>query len=207
MKERGAEPAPLIVGFPKAICTAINNVICHGIPKDKILKDGDIIGIDVSLEKDGYYGDTCKTFMVGKTPVLAKRLVKVAQECLYKAIDKVKPGVSLKVIGQTIQHHAHSHKFSVVREYCGHGIGTQLHEDVPQVVHFDDDTIADFFLEEGMTFTIEPMINAGKRGTKVLSDKWTVVTRDRSLSAQWEHTLVVTDSGCEVLTAREEESF
>lgn len=198
-------PAPLNYrGFPKSICTSVNHQVCHGIPGPKVLQEGDIVNIDVSVIKDGWHGDSSKMFVAGEASVLAKRLIKVTQECLYKGISLVKPGVNLKTIGAAIQEHAQANRFSVVREYCGHGIGEGFHED-PQVVHYDDDSCPDIILREGMTFTIEPMINAGKRHIKMLPDKWTVVTKDHSLSAQWEHTLLVTDSGVEVLTLRDEE--
>jgi len=193
-------------GFPKSICTSVNHVICHGIPSDdKILKKGDIINIDITVIKDGFHGDTSKMFFVGKPSVLAERLVKIAEECLYKGIAMVKPGVHLGDIGHTIQTHAEGNRFSVVREYCGHGIGEGFHED-PQVLHYGTPGTKEV-LEPGMCFTIEPMINAGKRHTKVLPDEWTVVTKDRKLSAQFEHTLLVTETGHEVLTKRNEESF
>jgi methionyl aminopeptidase len=199
-------PAPLNYrGFPKSICTSINHVICHGIPGDKKLKDGDIINIDVTVIKNGYYGDTSKMFLVGKPSILARRLVKVAQECLYLGIKQVRPGAHLGNIGAAIQKHAESHHFSVVQEYCGHGIGLKFHEDL-QVLHYGEPGIG-IILKPGMTFTIEPMINAGKRYIKILSDGWTVVTKDHSLSAQWEHTILVTESGYEVLTKRKEEDI
>ncbi len=200
-----AIPAPLdYKGFPKSICTSINHVICHGIPNDKKLKSGDIINIDITVIKDGYHGDTSKMFCVGETSVQAKRLITVARECLLLGLECVKPGAHLGDIGYAIQTHAHKHRFSVVREYCGHGIGTIFHED-PQVLHYGKENTG-IVLEEGMTFTIEPMINVGKRYTKLLGDDWTVVTKDRSLSAQWEHTIMVTASGIEVLTKRDEET-
>lgn len=202
-----AIPAPLNYhGFPKSICTSVNHVICHGIPTDKkILKNGDIINVDITVIKDGYHGDTSKMFFIGTPSVLAERLVRVTQECLYKAIALVKPGCRLGDIGYTIQQHAEGQRFSVVREYCGHGIGKVFHED-PQVLHYGVLNTG-LVLEPGMCFTIEPMINAGKRHTKLLPDEWTVVTKDHSLSAQWEHTIAVTDTGCEVLTRRAEEPF
>jgi len=206
VNEQQAVPAPLNYhGFPKSICTSVNHVICHGIPSDKKLKDGDIINIDITVIKDGFHGDTSKMFMVGKPKLIAERLCRVAQECLYLGIDMVKPGVHLGDIGHAIEKHAHKHNFSVVREYCGHGIGEAFHED-PQVLHYGKPGTGPV-LKEGMTFTIEPMINAGKRHCSLLKDGWTVVTKDRSLSAQWEHTLLVTASGVEVLTKRKEESF
>lgn len=191
-------------GFPKSICTSVNHVICHGIPSDdKKLKKGDIINIDVTVIKDGFHGDTSKMFFVGKPSVLAQRLVKITQECMYLGIKMVKPGMRLGDIGHAIQKHAESNHFSVVREYCGHGIGAVFHEE-PQVLHYGEKGTG-MELEEGMTFTIEPMINAGKRHTKLLPDEWTVVTKDHKLSAQWEHTILVTKTGYEVLTRRGEE--
>lgn len=191
-------------GFPKSICTSVNQVICHGIPSEsKILKSGDIVNLDITVIKDGYFGDTSQMFCVGKTPDHAQRLVKVAQECLYKAIAIVRPGIRLGDIGHVIQSYAESQYYSVVREYCGHGIGTEFHED-PQVLHYGKPGTG-LELKEGMTFTIEPMINAGKHHTKLKKDGWTVETRDGRLSAQWEHTLCVTHDGVEVLTARRDE--
>lgn len=204
VNELDAIPAPLnYKGFPKSICTSLNHVVCHGIPSDKTLKDGDIINIDVTVIKDGYHGDTSKMFFVGKPSILAERLVRITQECLYIGIKMVKPGVQLGDIGAAIQAHAEKHHYSVVREYCGHGIGAVFHED-PQVLHYGKPGTG-IPLEKGMTFTIEPMINAGKRHVKLLPDDWTVVTKDRKLSAQWEHTLLVTDTGYEILTLRSEE--
>lgn len=203
--EYKAKPAPLgYNGFPKSICTAINHQVCHGIPSDKKLKDGDIVGIDISLSIDGYFGDTCKTFVVGEPSIKAKRLVKISQECLYNAIKIVKPGITLGDIGHAVESHAHKNSLSVVHEFCGHGIGTSLHED-PQVLHYGKPGEG-MVLEAGMTFTIEPMINAGKRAVKVLPDKWTVVTKDREPSSQFEHTILVTETGYEVLTKRHEEA-
>jgi methionyl aminopeptidase len=200
-------PAPLnYKGFPKSICTSINHVVCHGIPSDKkVLKSGDLINIDVTLIYDGYHGDTSKMFMVGKVAPHAERLSKITQECLYKGIAIVKPGVRLGDIGHVIQKHAESHYYSIVRDYCGHGIGRIFHED-PQVLHYGEPGEG-MELVEGMTFTIEPMLNAGKAATKLKSDGWTVETRDGRLSAQWEHTIAVTATGVEVLTARSEETF
>lgn len=204
-----AIPAPLNYGnppFPKSICTSVNHVICHGIPSDdKILKKGDIVNIDVTVIKDGYHGDTSKMYFVGEAPAHLERLVRVTQECLYKGIEMVKPGTRLGDIGHVIQQHAESNYYSVVREYCGHGIGAVFHED-PQVLHYGRPGTG-MELKEGMTFTIEPMINAGKPQSKVLGDQWTVVTKDRKASAQWEHTLLVTSTGVEVLTKRTEETF
>jgi methionyl aminopeptidase len=208
VQEQKAIPAPLnYKGFPKSICTSVNHVICHGIPSDKkTLKKGDIVNIDITVIKDGYHGDTSKMFYVGKVPAHAQRLCEITLECLYKGMELVKPGARLGDIGHAIQHHAESNHYSVVREYCGHGIGAEFHED-PQIVHYGKpDTGVE--LQEGMTFTIEPMINAGKRHVKLLKrDGWTVETVDKRLSAQWEHTLLVTADGCEVLTKRSEESF
>ena len=201
-------PAPLNYnGFPKSICTSVNHVICHGIPDDTaILRKGDIINIDITVIKDGYHGDTSKMFLVGDVAPHASKLVRVTQECLYKAIDIVKPGITLGDIGHIIQIHAEANRYSVVREYCGHGIGKIFHEE-PQVLHYGQPNTG-LMIEEGMTFTIEPMINAGTRHTKLSRrDGWTVTTRDRRLSAQWEHTLAVTSDGCEVLTKRQEEQF
>jgi len=201
-------PAPLNYnGFPKSICTSLNHVICHGIPSDTaILKQGDIVNIDITVIKDGFHGDTSKMFLVGKVAPHAEKLVSITQECLYKAIDIVRPGITLGDIGHIIQQHAESNHFTVVREYCGHGIGKIFHEE-PQVLHYGQPNTG-MTIEEGMTFTIEPMINAGSRHTKLSrKDGWTVTTRDRRLSAQWEHTLAVTTSGCEVLTRRQEEQF
>lgn len=202
-----AIPAPLnYKGFPKSICTSVNQVVCHGIPSEKkVLKNGDIINIDITVIVDGYHGDTSKMFFVGQPASHAERLVKITQECLYKGIEVVKPGARLGDIGHVIQTHAESNYYSVVRDYCGHGIGKVFHED-PQVVHYGTPGTG-MTLQEGMTFTIEPMINAGKATTKLKGDGWTVETKDGRLSAQWEHTLAVTASGCEVLTARKEESF
>ena len=204
-----AIPAPLNYrGFPKSICTSINHVVCHGIPKsDKILKEGDIINIDVTVIKDGYHGDTSRMYKIGDISTQANRLVNVARECLFIGIDLVKPGTSLKTIGREIDNYAKKHHYSNVREYCGHGIGSEFHEEGLQVLHYDDSSIADIRLIPGLTFTIEPMINIGKRFTKTLSDDWTVVTKDKSLSAQWEHTLLCTDDGVEILTLRDDEKI
>ena len=202
-----AIPAPLNYrGFPKSICTSVNHVVCHGIPSDKkVLKNGDIINIDITVIKDGYHGDTSKMFIVGEGSILAERLVRVTQECLYKAIALVKPQCRLGDIGAVIQKHAEAQRFSVVRDYCGHGIGHIFHEE-PQIVHYGKAGTG-MELVAGMTFTIEPMINAGSYHTKLLPDNWTAVTKDHKLSAQWEHTLLVTPTGVEVLTARPEEDF
>ena len=206
INEQKAVPAPLnYKGFPKSICTSVNHVVCHGIPGDKKLKNGDIINIDVTVIKDGFHGDTSKMFFVGEPSIRAKRLVELTYECMVKGIKMVRPGVSLGDIGYAIQTLAETNNCSVVREYCGHGIGKEFHED-PQVLHYGKPNTG-IKLEEGMTFTIEPMINLGKRHVKLLPDEWTVVTKDRSLSAQWEHTILVTGSGFEVLTKRSNESF
>lgn len=203
-----AIPAPLNYnGFPKSICTSVNHVICHGIPSDtKILKKGDIINIDVTVIKDGFHGDTSKMFVIDEVPPHVERLIDITQQCLYRAIAIVKPGTRLGDIGHVIQTLAESNHFSVVREYCGHGIGRIFHED-PQVLHFGKPGTG-VVLQEGMTFTIEPMLNAGTHHTKLSkTDGWTVTTRDRRLSAQWEHTLAVTSDGVEVLTRRSDEHF
>lgn len=205
--KQNAIPAPLnYKGFPKSICTSVNQVVCHGIPSEKkTLKDGDIINIDITVIFNGYHGDTSKMFFVGKVAPHAQRLCKITQECMYKGIELVRPGAQLGDIGYVIQQHAELNHYSVVREYCGHGIGKVFHED-PQVLHYGRKGTG-LELREGMCFTIEPMINAGKRQTKLKGDQWTVETKDGRLSAQWEHTLVVTRDGFEVLTARSEESF
>lgn len=201
-----AIPAPLNYnGFPKSICTSVNHQVCHGIPSSRTLKDGDIVNVDVTVLKDGYHGDTSKMFVIGKPSILADRLIRITQECLYKSIALVKPGAYLGDIGAVIQQYAESNRFSVVREYCGHGIGKIFHEP-PNVLHYGKSGTG-IQLMPGMIFTIEPMINAGKRDVKLLPDQWTVVTKDHSLSAQWEHTILVTDSGFEVLTKRTEETF
>ncbi|MBT8115166.1 MAG: type I methionyl aminopeptidase [Arenicella sp.] len=199
VNEQAAIPAPLNYrGFPKSICTSVNHVICHGIPGDKKLKKGDIINIDITVIKDGYHGDNSRMFFVGKPSILGKRLCEVAKESMLIGIETVKPGVRLGDIGHAIQKHVESNNFSVVREYCGHGIGKVFHEE-PQVLHYGKPNTG-MELEPGMTFTIEPMVNAGKKETRLLADNWTVVTRDHSLSAQWEHTILVTDNAYEVLT-------
>ena len=208
VEEQKAIPACLNYnGFPKSICTSVNHVICHGIPSDtKILKDGDIINVDVTVIKDGFHGDTSKMFCVGEAPDHAKRLIRITQECLYKAIALVKPGTTLGDIGHIIQQHAEANHYSVVREYCGHGIGRVFHED-PQVLHFGRPHTGTV-LKQGMTITIEPMLNAGTRHTKLSKkDGWTVTTKDRRLSAQWEHTMGVTANGVEVFTLRPDETL
>jgi methionyl aminopeptidase len=208
VNELNAIPAPLDYhGFPRSICTSINDVVCHGIPSDsKKLRDGDIVNVDITVIKDGYHGDTSKMFCPGKTATYAERLVEITRECLYRGIEAVKPGATLGDIGHVIQQHAEKNYYSVVREYCGHGIGAAFHEE-PQVLHYGKKGEG-LELKQGMTFTIEPMLNAGRRHVKLnKKDGWTVTTRDGRLSAQWEHTLAVTATGCEVLTARSDESF
>ncbi len=199
VNEQKAIPAPLNYrGFPKSICTSVNNVICHGIPSNKKLKNGDIVNVDITVIKDGYHGDTSRMFFIGEPSIRAKRLVDICKQCLQAGIDLVRPGIRLGDIGHAIQKHAEGNGFSVVREYCGHGIGRVFHEE-PQVLHYGQPDTG-MTLEAGMTFTIEPMLNAGKKETRLMPDQWTVVTRDRSLSAQWEHTILVTDGGHEILT-------
>ena len=186
-------------GFPATVCTSVNNVICHGIPSEaKVLKDGDIINIDVTVIKDGFHGDTSRMYIVGNPSVMARRLVDATREAMFRGIRVVRPGATLGDIGHAIQKYAEGERFSVVREYCGHGIGRVYHED-PQVLHYGQPG-SGLRLEKGMTFTIEPMINEGARHTRLMPDGWTVVTKDRSLSAQWEHTVLVTDDGVEILT-------
>ncbi len=201
VEQQGAIPAPLNYhGFPKSICTSVNHQVCHGIPGEKQLKKGDIVNIDITVIKDGYHGDTSMMFCVGEPSVMARRLVQTAYDCLLTGIRMVRPGIRLGDIGHAIQKYAESNNYSVVREYCGHGIGREFHEE-PQVLHYGTPGTG-LELKAGMTFTIEPMINAGKRQVKLLKDGWTVVTKDRSLSAQWEHTILVTQNGYEVLTLR-----
>ena len=197
---QGAVPANVgYKGFPATICTSVNNVICHGIPSDtKVLKDGDIVNIDVTVIKDGWHGDTSRMYFAGTPSVKAKRLVDVTREAMFRGIRTVRPGATLGDIGHAIQQFAEGERFTVVREYCGHGIGRVYHED-PQVLHYGQPQTG-VVLQPGMTFTIEPMINEGSRHTKLLNDGWTVVTRDKSLSAQWEHTVAVTQDGVEILT-------
>ena len=202
--QQKAIPAPLNYrGFPKSICTSINQQVCHGIPSNKKLKKGDIINIDITVIKDEYHGDTSKMFLVGETSQPAKRLCAITQECMYLGIEKVKPGATLGDIGRVIQKHAETNRYSVVREFCGHGIGKKFHEE-PQILHYGKPG-AGLVIEAGMIFTIEPMINIGKRHVKVLADGWTAVTKDHKLSAQWEHTILVTESSHEILTLRQEE--
>ena len=191
-------------GYPKTLCTSVNQVVCHGIPSDdRVLKDGDIINIDVTVIEDGWHGDTSKMYLVGKVADHAKRLVEVTQECMYAGIKEVRPGAHLGDVGAAIQEHAETNHDSVVRDYCGHGIGQVYHEE-PQVLHYGK-RHEGLELKEGMCFTIEPMINLGGYQTKLLNDGWTVVTKDGRLSAQWEHTIAVTSSGYEILTLRSEE--
>ena len=211
VEELEAIPAPLnyvgrggTVPFPKSICTSVNHVVCHGIPSDrKVLKKGDILNIDITVIKDGFHGDTSKMFFVGKPLNFAQRLVEITQECLYLGIATVKPGATLGDIGYAIQRHAENSRYSVVREFCRHGINDKFH-DYPEVLHYGQRGEG-LKLVAGMTFTIEPMINAGKRHIRLLPDDWTVITRDRKLSAQWEHTILVTETGSEILTLRDEE--
>ncbi|CRK85788.1 Methionine aminopeptidase [Candidatus Providencia siddallii] len=193
-------------GFPKSVCISVNDVICHGIPSDsKILRDGDIVNIDVTVIKDGFYGDTSKMFFVGNSTIQGKKLCQIAQNSLYLAILMVKPGIRLYTIGKAIQEFVEKYNLSIVREYCGHGIGRNFHEE-PQVLHYESED-RNIILQEGMAFTIEPMVNFGDSNIRIMSDGWTVKTKDRSWSAQYEHTLVVTNKGCEILTLRDDEPF
>ena len=207
VNEQNAIPANVgYKGYEKTVCASVNQVICHGIPNEnKILKNDDIVNIDVTVLKDGWHGDTSKMFTVGKAKPHNERLVKITQECLYKAIEAVKPGATLGDIGHAIQTHAEKNHYSVVEEYCGHGIG-KIYHDEPQILHYGKPGTG-LEIKEGMCFTIEPMINLGTKHTKTLPDGWTVETRDGRNSAQWEHTLAVTKEGCEVLTKRVEEKF
>lgn len=204
VNEQGCIPAPLNYApeghapYPKSICTSVNQVICHGVPNDKPLKKGDIVNLDITVIKDGYHGDTSRTFLVGDTTPQARRLVRITHECLWIGIDQVRPGAHLGDIGAAIQKYAENAGFSVVREFCGHGIGRKFHED-PQVLHYGKAGTG-IELKPGMIFTVEPMINAGKAAIKEMGDGWTIVTKDRSLSAQWEHTILVTETGYEALT-------
>ena len=202
-----AIPAPLNYrGFPKSICTSVNHVVCHGIPSEgKFLKTGDIINIDITVIKDGFHGDTSKMFIIGEGSVLAQRICTIAQEAMYRGMKTVKAGSYVGDIGAAIQKYVEAQRLSVVREYCGHGIGRVFHED-PQILHYGQAGTG-MRLEAGMTFTIEPMVNAGTWHTRLLGDKWTVVTKDHKLSAQWEHTILVTQTGIEVLTARPDEDL
>ena len=207
VEKQQAIPAPLNYrGFPKSICTSVNQVICHGIPSDKkILKNGDILNIDVTVIKDGWHGDTSRMYHVGQPPAHAQRLCRITQECLYQAIEMVRPGVRLGDIGAAIQSRAEANHYSIVRDYCGHGIGRKFHEP-PQVLHYGEPNTG-LPLEAGMCFTIEPMLNAGSHHSRLKPDGWTVVTRDGRLSAQYEHSIAVTESGFEVLTRRPDEPF
>jgi len=196
---QNAVPAPLNYrGFPKSICTSVNHVVCHGIPGERTLKPGDVVNIDVTVIKDGFHGDTSRMFFVGKPSIQAERLAAIAYESMWLGIEQIAPGKRLGDIGGAVQQHIEKNRFSVVREYCGHGIGRTFHED-PQVLHYGRPGTG-FELLEGMTLTVEPMVNAGKRHVKLLPDGWTVVTKDHKLSAQWEHTVLVTRDGFEVLT-------
>ena len=200
-------PAPLNYAppgyrpFPKSICTSVNHQVCHGIPGDRVLRAGDVVNIDVTVIKDGFHGDTSRMFYVGEPSIAARRLCEITYECMWAGIDKIKPGATLGDLGEVIQLHAESHRFSIVREFCGHGIGRRFHEE-PQVLHYGRRGTGEP-LVAGMIFTVEPMVNAGRREVKELADGWTIVTKDHSLSAQWEHTVLVTDSGYEVLTVSE----
>jgi methionyl aminopeptidase len=197
-------PAPLnycppgFTPYPKSICTSVNHQVCHGIPGDKVLKSGDVVNVDVTVIKDGFHGDTSRMFFVGEPSIAAKRLCEITYECMWLGIDQVRPGARLGDIGAVIQKYAEESGFSVVREFCGHGIGRKFHED-PQILHYGKAGTGEV-LKEGMIFTIEPMINAGRREIRELPDGWTIVTKDRSLSAQWEHTVLVTPTGYEIMT-------
>ena len=201
---QGTTPAPLNYAppgykpFPKSICTSVNHQVCHGIPGDRVLKPGDVLNIDVTVIKDGFHGDSSRMYFVGEPSIQARRLAEVTYECMWLGIRQVRPGAQLGDLGAAIQQHAEKHGFSVVREFCGHGIGRKFHED-PQVLHYGKPGTG-LRLEAGMTFTVEPMINAGKPAIRELADGWTIVTKDHSLSAQWEHTVLVTEAGYEVLT-------
>ncbi len=201
---QGCVPAPLNYApsghapYPKSICTSVNHQVCHGVPGDKKLKAGDVVNLDITVIKDGWHGDTSRMFFVGEPNIQAKRLAEITYECMWKGIAMVRPGGHLGDIGAAIQKYAEASGYSVVREFCGHGIGSQFHED-PQVLHYGQAGTGPV-LQTGMIFTIEPMINAGRRDIRILGDGWTVVTKDHSLSAQWEHTILVTESGYEVLT-------
>lgn len=193
-------------GFPASSCISINHVVCHGIPDmKKKLKKGDIVNIDVTVIKDGYHGDTSRMFEIGEVKPFAHRLNDVAHQCLWLGIQQVKPNATLYDVASAIEAHAQANNFTVVQEYCGHGIGAEFHEE-PQVLHYPTPELKDIILKEGMTFTIEPMINLGKRDIKLLGDNWTVITKDRKLSAQWEHTLAVTSTGYEIFTLRPDET-
>jgi methionyl aminopeptidase len=204
LRVQNTTPAPLhyappgYVPYPKSICTSVNHVVCHGVPGPKRLKPGDIVNIDITVIKDGFHGDTSRMFYVGEPSIQARRLCEVTYECMWLGIQAVRPGAHLGDIGHAIQTHAERQGFSVVREFCGHGIGRRFHEE-PQVLHYGRPQTG-LKLQPGMVFTIEPMINAGKAGIRQLADGWTVVTKDHSLSAQWEHTVLVSETGFEVLT-------
>jgi len=201
---QGTVPAPLkycppgYQPYPKSICTSVNHQVCHGIPGDRVLKAGDIVNLDITVIKDGWHGDTSRMFVVGEPSIAARRLCETAYECLWLGIDQVRPGTRLGDIGHAIQRHAEGRGFSIVREFCGHGIGRRFHEE-PQVLHYGKPGTGEILLP-GMTFTIEPMLNAGRREIREMADGWTIVTKDHSLSAQWEHTVCVTETGVEVLT-------
>jgi methionyl aminopeptidase len=201
---QGTTPAPLNYAppgyrpFPKAICTSVNHQVCHGIPGDRVLKNGDVVNIDVTVIKDTYHGDTSRMYYVGEPSIAARRLCEVTYDCLWLGIERIRPGATIGDIGHAIQVHAEKHGYSIVREFCGHGIGRKFHEE-PQILHYGKPGTLEK-LVAGMTFTVEPMINAGRREIKELADGWTIVTKDHSLSAQWEHTVLVTDTGYEVLT-------
>jgi methionyl aminopeptidase len=199
LNEHKAYSAPLYYrGFPKSVCTSINHVVCHGIPGDKILKDGDIVNVDITAILEGYYGDTSKTYCVGKVSVKTEKLVNVTRESMMQGIKILKPGITLGDIGYAIQNYAEANGFSVVRDFCGHGIGTSFHEE-PNIMHYGKKGEG-IKIKKGMVFTIEPMINSGDFDTKVLADGWTAVTRDKSLSAQFEHTIGINDNGYEIFT-------
>ncbi|CAL4321521.1 Methionine aminopeptidase [Buchnera aphidicola (Protaphis terricola)] len=206
IKQENATPACLgYHGFPKSVCISVNDVVCHGIPnKKQILKTGDIVNIDVTVIKNNYYADASKMFFVGKISNLSKRLCKVAQESLYKSLKIINPGIPIFKIGEIIQNYVEDHNFSVVKEYCGHGIGSSFHEE-PHILHYKNNN--KIILKKGMVFTIEPMINAGKSEVKCMKDGWTVKTKDQSLSAQYEHTILVTDQGCDILTWQKKEKI
>ncbi len=194
-----AIPAPLNYrGFPKSICTSVNHVVCHGIPGDRKLKNGDAVNIDITVIKDEFHGDTSRMFFVGKPSVQGQRLADIAFEGMWLGIEELAAGKRLGDVGSAVQKHVEKHRFSVVKEYCGHGIGRVFHED-PQVLHYGTAGTG-MELKAGMTLTVEPMVNAGKANVKLLPDGWTVVTKDHSLSAQWEHTILITETGYEVLT-------
>ncbi len=204
VNEQHTIPAPLnYKGFPKSICTSVNQQVCHGIPCDKKLKNGDIVNIDITVIKDDYHGDTSKMFCLGKVTPFAERLITITREALFLGIEQIKPGNHFGDIGYAIQNYAHKHRYSVVQEFCGHGVGKKFHEP-PHVMHYGKRGTGEQF-KPGMIFTIEPMLNIGKRHTKILGDGWTAITKDRSLSAQWEHTILVTETGYEILTLRAEE--